>query len=247
MKQSFEQFFETGLKFVTLNNLLRRISVLQKTGDNIKMEREMNELEDLLVNILTTCSYCAQSQFEKRCPPCQALEDVLQGIADQYSNKDEKSGRREQEKKRRRVSESSEPSESSENEEPLESSESFETGESDESYKDESDSEVNLSSKEEVAEELEEDVDVEEEEDVRRIKKKKDLEEEEEVRCIKKKKRVRYVEEEEEDSSDIPVLPNRFEYRGDSVVHEGIEYPWVKAHMVRGVYKRPRREKRVRH
>ena len=233
MEQSFEQFFETGLKFVTLNNLLRRISVLQKNGDNIKMEREMNELEDLLVNILTTCSYCAQSQFEKRCPPCQALEDVLQGIADQYSNKGEKSDCRE--KKRLRVSESSESSESSENEEPLEfseSSESFETGESDESYKDESDSEVNLSSKEEVAEELEEDVDVEEEEDVRRIK---------------KKKRVRYVEEEEEDSSDIPVLPNRFEYRGDSVVHEGIEYPWVKAHMVRGVYKRPRREKRVRH
>ena len=73
------------------------------------------------------------------------------------------------------------------------------------------------------------------------------LNSEEEVEYRSKTKKIRIVEISEEDSNEIPVLPDRFTYRGDTVQYKGNSYPWFKEHVVPGHYKRPKRTvKRVR-
>ena len=68
-----------------------------------------------------------------------------------------------------------------------------------------------------------------------------------EVEYRVKTKKIRIVEISEEDSNEIPVLPDRFTYRGDTVQYKGNDYPWFKEHVVPGHYKRPKRTvKRVR-
>ena len=68
-----------------------------------------------------------------------------------------------------------------------------------------------------------------------------------EVQYRTKTKKIRIIEISEEDSNEIPVLPDRFTYRGDTVQYKGNDYPWFKEHVVPGHYKRPKRTvKRVR-